>query len=149
MLRDIITPLSHVRLDNVPSIQIRHFAILLDPHLVSRVWRDHIQRRDVDPELARLGELSNAGAQRQKVWPRDRGSQIGYRETHVVNSGAVEAEHMAVVGVIIVRRWRGNKVVERAAGVVGELRKERLRLLFRKGAHLGTVAGYEDSERPE
>ena len=74
MLRTILTPSPNVRLDNIASVQERHLTVCLDPHLVSRVRRNNIQRCDVQPELASLCELAKAGAQREKCVARDGGS---------------------------------------------------------------------------
>ena len=73
-------------------------AVGLDPHLVARVRRHHVQRRDVQPELARLGELADAGAQRQEVLARYRGGQVGDVQRHVVHTRVVQAEDVLLVG---------------------------------------------------
>jgi hypothetical protein len=77
MLGTVLTPPSHVRLEHVSAVQERHLTILLDPHLVPCVRRYYAQRRDVQAELARLGELSQADAQREQVVARNGCGEIG------------------------------------------------------------------------
>ena len=96
MLRAIFGPSPHMRLDHIPPVQERHFPVRLDPHLVARVRGDDLQCRDVQPELARLGELAQAGPQREQVRARDRRRQVGEREPHVVHARGVESEDGAV-----------------------------------------------------
>lgn len=62
VLRAVLTPSSDMGLDNISTVQERHLSVLLDPHLVSRMGRNHIQCGDMDSELAGLGELANADA---------------------------------------------------------------------------------------
>ena len=50
----------------------------------------------MQPELARLGELAQAGPQREQVRPRDARGEVGEREAHVVDAGGVQAEDGAV-----------------------------------------------------
>lgn len=95
MLQTILTPPSHMRLDHIPPIQERHLAIGLDPHLVPRVGGNHVQGRDVQPELARLGELAQAGAEGEEVGPRHGGGKVGERERHVVDARGVQAEDVS------------------------------------------------------
>jgi hypothetical protein len=100
----------------------------LDPDLVPGVLGEDGQRRDVQPELARLAELAEAGAEGQEVVARDVAGEVGDREAHVVDAVAHEAEDVAVgVGAVV---KRGDEVLERGARVVGQLGEERLRLLL-------------------
>lgn len=137
MLRAILAPPPHVRLDHITAVQEWHFAISLNPHLVPRVRRDHVQRRDVQPELARLGELAQAGAEREEIGSRDRGREVGEREGHVVDARGVQAEDMA--GGVRGGRvgGRGDQVGEGAAGVVCEFGEEGLRFGFGERTHCG------------
>lgn len=63
MLGTVLAPPPDVGLDDVAAVQERHLAVGFDPQLVARVGRDHVERRDVQAELARLGELAHAGAE--------------------------------------------------------------------------------------
>lgn len=86
VLRAILTPSAHVRLEHVAAVQKRHLAVLLHPHLVASVRRDDAQRRNVQPELARLCEFSKTDAEREQVVARDARGEIGYGFAHVVDS---------------------------------------------------------------
>lgn len=77
MRRTILTPPSHMRLHHIATIQKRHLAIRLHPHLVSRMRCNHIQRRDMYSEFSRLGELADAGAEREEVGTGDTGGEVG------------------------------------------------------------------------
>lgn len=143
VLGAILAPAAHVGLDDVAPVQERHLAVGLDPHLVARVRGDHVQRRHMQPKFARLGKLSQAGAQREQVGPRDRGGEVGERERHVVDARSVQAEDMpagrgrvAAAAVGIGGGGRSDEVGERASGVVGEFGKESLRLGLGKRPHL-------------
>lgn len=58
MLRTVLTPSSHMRFHHIAPVQIRHLSIRFDPHLVPRMRRNDIQRRDVQSKFPRLGEFS-------------------------------------------------------------------------------------------
>lgn len=144
MLGAVFAPPANVRLDKVPAVQERHLAVLLDPHLVPRVRRNHLQRRDVQPELARLGELAHARPQREQVVPRDRRREIGQGELYVVHARAVQTENVAVILALLlllagvaaaVLLRRHDDVIQRPAGVIGELGEKRVRFLVRESAH--------------
>lgn len=128
MFRTILTPPPNMRLDNIPSVHKWHLAIRLDPHLVSRMRRNHLQRRDVNAKLSGLGVLAHADPQRQEVVPWDRSGQIGYRQAKIVDATAVETEDVAVVGRGIVGAC--DQGVEGATGVVGQFGKEGFGLVF-------------------
>lgn len=135
-----------MRLDHIAPIQERHLTVRLDPHLVARVRRNHVQRRDVQPELARARELAQARAQREQVGARDRGGEVCERQPYVVDARGVQAEDVAVGGGAGAgaggRGGRGgDQVVERAAGVVGEFGEEGLCFLLGEGAHCGWKGG--------
>ncbi len=87
-----------MRLDHIPAVQERHLPVRLHPHLVAGVRRNDVQRRDVQSELARLGELAEAGAEREEVRARDTGGEVGEGEAHVVDARGVQAEDVSVVG---------------------------------------------------
>lgn len=63
MLGAVLGPAAHVGLDDVAAVQEGHLAVGLDPDLVARVLGQDRQRGDVQPELARLGELAEADAE--------------------------------------------------------------------------------------
>lgn len=129
MLRTILTPPPNMRLDNIPTVHERHLSILLDPDLIPRMRRNHIQRSDVDAKLPRLGVLANTDPEGEEVRARDRSRQIGYRQTKIVDSTPVKTENIAVVGRGIV--GAGDQGVEGTSGVVGQLGEQSLRLFFR------------------
>ena len=137
MLRTVLAPPPHVRLEHIAAIQERHLAVGLDPHLVSGVRGDHVQRRDVQPEFACLGELAQTGAERQEVGSCDRARQVGELERHVVDPRRVQAEDVpgGVRGGWVGRRR--NQVAEGAAGVICEFGEEGLRFGFGERAHFG------------
>lgn len=87
-----------MRLHHISPVQKRHLPVRLHPHLVARVRRNDVQRRDVQAELARLRELAQAGAEREEVRARDAGGEVGEREPDVVDAGGVEAEDVSVGG---------------------------------------------------
>jgi hypothetical protein len=60
--RAVLGVAADVGLDDVGPVQERLLAVGLDPDLVARVLGQHRERRDGQPELARLGELAQAGA---------------------------------------------------------------------------------------
>lgn len=74
--------------------------------------------------------LTNAGAQRQQLLARYRCSEVGNRQTHVVYTVLVQAEAESIAIV----EWC-NEVLERIAGVVGQLGEESLGLLLGERAH--------------
>ena len=57
--------------------------------------RNDIEGRDVQPELARLGELADAGAQGQQVVSCDRCRQVRYRLAYVIDSAVMQTEDMS------------------------------------------------------
>lgn len=122
MFRTILTPPPNMRLDNIPPVHEWHLTIRLDPHLVSRMRRNHLQRRDVNAKLPGLGELAHADPQRQEVAPGNRSGQIGYRQAKIVDATAVKTEDITVIGGGIV--GTRDQGVEGAAGVVGQFSKE-------------------------
>lgn len=63
VFRAVFAPSSDVRLEHIASIQERHLAVRLDPHLVPCMRRDHCQGGDVQAELSGFGELPKAGAE--------------------------------------------------------------------------------------
>lgn len=146
MLGAILAPPAHVGLDHVAPVQERHLAVGLDPHLVARVRGDHVQRRHVQPEFARLGELAQAGAEREEIGPRDRGGEVGERERHVVDARSVQTEDVSggrrrVVAAAAAAAGgvrgggRSDEVGEGAAGVIGKFGEERFRLGFGERSH--------------
>jgi len=82
----------------MPAIQKRHLAILLDPDLVTRMRRQHIQRGDVKPELASLCEFAQTGAQGEEIVPRDAGGEVCEGFADVVDARGADAEDVAVFG---------------------------------------------------
>lgn len=145
MLGAILAPPAHVGLDHVTPVQERHLAVGLDPHLVARVRGNHIQRRHVQPEFARLGELAQAGAEREEIGSRDRGCEVGERERHVVDARSVQAEDVSGGRRRVVAAaagaagmgggGRSDEVGEGAAGVIGEFGEEGFRLGFGERSH--------------
>ncbi|KAF2686255.1 nucleolar complex protein-like protein 3 [Lentithecium fluviatile CBS 122367] len=71
---------------------------------------DDAQRRDVQSELARLGELSEAGAEGEQRIALYGGGEVGERFAHVVDAGALDTEDVAVGG-----GARGDEVLDAAA----------------------------------
>lgn len=63
VLRAVLGPAAHVRLDDVAAVQEGHLAVGFHPDLVARVLGQDGQRGDVQAELARLGELAEADAE--------------------------------------------------------------------------------------
>jgi len=116
-------------LDNIATIQKRHLAVGLDPHLVPCVRRNDIQRRDVQPELARLCEFAQASAQREQRVARNGSGEVGQRGPHVVDARVLDAEDVWVLRVI-------DEVLKGLAGVIGELFEESFCLGFGEWAHL-------------
>jgi hypothetical protein len=86
MLRTVLTPPSHMRLEHIAPIQERHLAVLLDPHLVPCVRRYYAQRCDVQSELSGLGELSKADAEGEEVVACDGCGEVGERFADVVDT---------------------------------------------------------------
>ena len=60
--------------------------------------RDYVERGDVQTEFSCLGELANAGAEREEVFACDGGGEVGEREGNVVDTRFVKAEDVAVGG---------------------------------------------------
>lgn len=123
MLRAILAPPSNVCLEHVSTVQERHLAILLHPHLISRMGRDHRQGRDVQTELARLGELSKTDAEGEEVIASNRCGQVRERLAHIVDTGALDAENVTVVCAA-----GSDEVLDALSTVAGKLLEERLRL---------------------
>lgn len=135
MFGTILRPAAHMRLDHIATVQERHLAIRLDPHLIPGVLRQDGQRGDVQAELERLGELAKTGAEREQLVARDACREVGDGEEDVVAAGVVQAEDVAVGGGRVVERC--DEVLERGAGVVCELGEEDLRFFFGEGSHFG------------
>jgi hypothetical protein len=85
----IFTPAADVRLEDVAAVQEGHLAVGLDPDLVAGVGRNDGQGGDVQAELARLGELAQADAQREQVVAGYRGGEVGERFADVVDTRAL------------------------------------------------------------
>lgn len=117
MFRTILAPPADVSLDYVSSIEKGHLSVLLDPELVARMRSNHVQRCQIQPKLASLGELPNHSSDGQKVPSRDGDSKVGQLERHVVHPGSMESEDVSL-GLIFSRR---HEVIERATGVVRQL----------------------------
>src|SRR5690606_4568919 len=81
------------------------------------VWRQVVQRRNVQLEFARLCEFSQASSHTAQIVPGDAGGQFGKRLSEVVDAVFLHAEDVRVGGAV-------DKVVDVAANVVGELFKE-------------------------
>lgn len=139
MFGAILAPPANVRLDHIAPVEKRHLAVGLDPYLVARVRRDYVQRRHVQPELARLGELAQAGPKREQIRPRDRRGQVGERQRHIVDARRVQPEDVSTGRgrvVVIAGGGRGSdEVREGAASVIGEFREEGLRLRLSEWSH--------------
>lgn len=71
----------------------------------------------MQPELARLSELADAGAEGEERVARDGGCEIGERAAHVVDARILDAEDVWIVRV-------GDEMLEGLARVVGELFEE-------------------------
>ena len=89
MLRTVLAPSAHMRLEHIAAVEKRHLAILLDPHLVPRVRRNDAQRCDVEAELAGFCEFSEADAQGEQVVARDARGEVGEGFADVVDTGAL------------------------------------------------------------
>ena len=135
MLRAILAPPSHMRLDYIPPIQKWHLPVRLHPHLVSCVRRNHIQRRNIQSEFPRFRKLAQTGAEGEEVWASDAGGEVGEGEPEVVDAGGVEAEDVAVVLDGGIGGGGRDEVGEGAAGVVCEFGEEGLGFGFGEGAH--------------
>lgn len=81
------------------------------------------QRCDVQPELARLCEFAQAGAEGEEIVAFDRGSKIRKRFAHIVAAGALDTEDVAVGS-----RTCSDEVLDAAATVRRKLLEERLGL---------------------
>lgn len=97
MLRTILIPPSHMRLQYISTIQERHLAIRLHPNPIPRMRSNHVQSRDMEPKFPCLRELPQTRPQREQVYPGDGGSDVRDAEADVVDARVVEAEHVAVV----------------------------------------------------
>lgn len=98
MLGTILAPAADMGLDHVAAVEEGHLPVGLDPHLVAGVRRHHVQRRHVQPELARLGELAETGAEREQIGSGDGGGEVGEAKRQVVDARLVQAEDVSVVG---------------------------------------------------
>lgn len=58
VLWTILRPAADVRLDDVATIQERHFAVGFDPDLVAGMLREDGERGDVEAEFTRLSEFA-------------------------------------------------------------------------------------------
>jgi hypothetical protein len=85
----VLAPAADVGLEDVSSVQKGHLAVGLDPDLVAGVGGNDGQGRDVQAELARLGELAQTDAQREQVVAGYRGGEVGEGFAHVVDAGAL------------------------------------------------------------
>ena len=65
-------------------------------HLVLGIPCQDIQARDMQPKLFRLGELSQAHAERDEVGARDGDGLAHEGLANVVDAGPVEAEHVGL-----------------------------------------------------
>jgi len=86
MLRAVLAPPSHMRLEHITAVQKRHLAVLLDPHLVSCVRCDDAQRGNMEAEFARLGEFTQADSEGEEVVARDRCGEVGEGFANVVDT---------------------------------------------------------------
>ncbi|KAI3482129.1 hypothetical protein L1887_55260 [Cichorium endivia] len=130
MFRSVVGDPSEMRLDDVVAVEEGQLAVGLDPHLVLCVLREVVERGDVQTELARLGKLAKARAERHEVRACDRDGQTHRRFRDVVDAVAVEAEDVRILGSV-------DEVHEVLAHVVGELLEERLGLFFCERTHGG------------
>lgn len=137
VLRAVLTPATNMCLENIAAVEERHLAVGLDPDLVAGVGRDGVEGGDVQAEFAGLGELANAGAEGEEVGAGDAGGQVGDALAHVVDATVLDAEDVAVVIGGVGGR---DQVVQRAAGVVGQLREQRLGLSVCERPHCGRCA---------
>lgn len=85
-----------MRLDDVPSIQERHLSVRLYPDLIPSMRRNDVQRGDMQPKLARLCELAQAGPEREQVVARDRGGEIGEGFANVVDAAMLDTKDVAI-----------------------------------------------------
>lgn len=138
VLGAVLTPAADMSLQDIAAVQEGHFAVGLDPDLVAGVRRDGIEGGNVQAELAGLGELANAGTEREQIGAGDAGGEVCDALAHIVDAAVLDAEDMAVV---FRAGGRGDQVVQRAAGVVGQLREERLSLGVGERPHDGRVTG--------
>lgn len=102
--------------------------------------RNDIQRRNVQPELARLGEFAHARAEREERIARHGRREVGEAAAHVVHAVLLDAKDVVVCGGAFGVRaggGGGEEGGEGAAGVVCEFVEERLRLGVCEGPHGG------------
>jgi len=130
MFRTVFGPTTNVSLEHVAAIQKGHLAVRFDPDLVSCVRRKDGKGGDVQAKLARLGELAQAGAEREEVVSLHRSREVCKRFAHIVDAGALDAEDMAVVGAP-----SRDQILDAFSAVCGELLEERLGLgLYERSA---------------
>ena len=95
MLRAVLGPTADVGLDDVAAVEEGHLAVGLNPDLVARVLREDGEGRDVEAELARLGELACFSIQElvlamgsadwegaRRLWSRGGEGPVELTETH-------------------------------------------------------------------
>lgn len=68
----------------------------LDPDLVPAVLGEDGERRDVQLDLPRLGDLAQAGAHGQQLVARDRGGQVRYGEEDVVDAVLLDTKDVLI-----------------------------------------------------
>lgn len=68
----------------------------LDPDLVPAVLGQNGERRDVQLNFARLGDLAQAGSHGQQLVARDRGGQVRYGEEDVVDAVLLDTKDVLV-----------------------------------------------------
>ena len=151
-----------MRLDDVAAVQEGHLAVGFDPHLVAGVLCQDGEGGDVEAEFEGFGELSwggvsscsgscscsfswqkneaeegrltETGTEGEELMTGDRGRQVGDGKANVVAARLVKTENISVgVWRVVERR---DEVLQRGAGVVGQLGEEDLSLFFCERAHV-------------
>ena len=79
-----------MRLHNIPTVQKRHLAVLLHPHLIPGMRRNHGECSDVQAELARFCEFAQAGSEGEEGFAFYGGGEIGEGFADVVDTGVLE-----------------------------------------------------------
>lgn len=123
MLWNILAHAADMGLEDMVAIQVRHLTVLLDPDLELGVLGQNVERRDVQTELAGLGELANTGSERHEAVPGHTGSILCNVLTHIVNSVLLYPEAVWLVGSV-------DEVGNVAANVVCQLLKNDFGLFF-------------------
>lgn len=81
------------------------------------------------PEFPGLRELAHTRAKAEKAVSRNTGSEVGHRFANIVDAIFLYSEDVAIrIFRVRSRRGFGQEVVEGAAGVIGQLFEESLRL---------------------